>query len=383
MNQKEIKAIKQSIVESSALNIGYFSGTKEAIIKAEPMLLNEVMAGDMAEYLTQLAREGKEGEFDNVFITEAVKVMKYSEFKQVASQFFSYQKTQSEILAEPIEIKRSTFLALQKQAAENFKETETYNLRKSIESITKHLVSNGKEAIGFDPLSEELVILNNESDLEPFFDEGLISDYRSPKTEIELIVETLYDRLSSSQLNTIIQEIDGGSGINAKELEPENLVEALNGNSNGVGRLTDEDIKTINTVIASDQKELIVHDVYGYSQGEYWPLSYLWDKVEYPNFSHDQIVNYLEHEVGAYYRGSLAEIEFYDNNNDFIDAIQVDQEEMWLNPIEKVRELTQNQNFVDIVTGFEIQQEKAKGVEITTAYIENYQVEKTEHGPKL
>jgi hypothetical protein len=93
MNQKAFKALKKQIVDETALNVGYAAGTKEGIIQIEPLLLNEVMAGDMGQLLIQLARDGNISDFDNIFITEAVRLMKYSEFKTIARQFFNYSYT--------------------------------------------------------------------------------------------------------------------------------------------------------------------------------------------------------------------------------------------------------------------------------------------------
>ena len=121
MNQKEIKALKKRIVDEGALNVGYFQGAREAILKAAPDILEKVLQTDIIDQLLFLVREERP-EFDTLFVSEAVRLMSYSEFKTVAHYFFSYERTEAEIMAQPIEISRAHFERLQASGQQQFRE---------------------------------------------------------------------------------------------------------------------------------------------------------------------------------------------------------------------------------------------------------------------
>lgn len=61
----------------------------------------------------------------------------------------------------------------------------------------------------------------------------------------------------------------------------------------------------INQILGTNDQELIVQEVIGYSQGEIWELAYLRDtKTE----DRESVRFYLESEIGAWYKGSLTEL---------------------------------------------------------------------------
>lgn len=61
----------------------------------------------------------------------------------------------------------------------------------------------------------------------------------------------------------------------------------------------------INQILGTNNQELIVQEVVGYSQGESWELVYLRDtKTE----DRESVRFYLESEIGAWYKGSLTEL---------------------------------------------------------------------------
>ena len=61
----------------------------------------------------------------------------------------------------------------------------------------------------------------------------------------------------------------------------------------------------INQILSTNNQELIVQEVTGYSQGESWELAYLRDtKTE----DRESVQFYLESEIGAWYKGSLTEL---------------------------------------------------------------------------
>lgn len=61
----------------------------------------------------------------------------------------------------------------------------------------------------------------------------------------------------------------------------------------------------INRILSTNNQELIVQEVTGYSQGESWNLAYLRNtKAE----DRESVQFYLENEIGAWYKGSLTEL---------------------------------------------------------------------------
>lgn len=68
--------------------------------------------------------------------------------------------------------------------------------------------------------------------------------------------------------------------------------------------LTDH-LGTLNDLLGAYQCELVLYEEVGYSQGERWDLAYLRDMaIE----ERSDVLRYLKHEVGAFYRGDLAEL---------------------------------------------------------------------------
>lgn len=69
--------------------------------------------------------------------------------------------------------------------------------------------------------------------------------------------------------------------------------------------LLDRHLGTLNDLLAGYQRELVLHEEVGYSQGDRWELAYLRDTtIE----ERGDVLRYLKHEVGAFYRGDLAEL---------------------------------------------------------------------------
>lgn len=61
----------------------------------------------------------------------------------------------------------------------------------------------------------------------------------------------------------------------------------------------------INQILGTNNQELIIQEIVGYSQGESWELAYLRDtKTE----DRESVRFYLESEIGAWYKGSLTEL---------------------------------------------------------------------------
>ena len=348
MNQKSIKDLKKRIVQESALNVGYSEGTREAIIVATPDILEKVMASGMATYLESLASNNDIG-FDNAFISEAVKLMSYSDFKQVAHQFFGYTRTEEEILAEPITLSRKAYENLQKRAENNFMEMTTSKSNK------RHLeISDENEAVAYNPITQEIAYLaSDNSSAVPYIDENLISDYKSDKTEFELILQKLEQKTSSNVYERIKAFIEDNN-LNAEFIDPESMQKFVD---------------HVNSVIESDNQVIIQHTVQGYDQSDSWQLNYFFDENELPGIERADIVNFLEHEIGAYYRGSLAELRVLDKDDVEVENYLVDRETFIGNEINQVKAYTQNDNYVDLATGFKLQN---LGVEITPEVLNDF-----------
>ncbi|EKF50420.1 hypothetical protein [Lactococcus garvieae] len=103
MNQKEIKAIKKEVQKESAMNIGYYTTIVGDIInKLGDYFLISVLS-ELGENIVEQAKNGQNAEAMNIFVTEAVRQMTYSEFKLIAHNFFSYRQENNEIISKAIE----------------------------------------------------------------------------------------------------------------------------------------------------------------------------------------------------------------------------------------------------------------------------------------
>jgi len=347
MNQKEIKALKKRIVDEGALNVGYFQGAREAILKAAPDILEKVLQTDIIDQLLFLVREERP-EFDTLFVSEAVRLMSYSEFKTVAHYFFSYERTEAEIMAQPIEISRAHFERLQASGQQQFKEQRT-NLMKSIEQLTTEVVSNGREPIAYNPFNESLAVLENSDwQAEPYFDDYLLSDYRYPESEGSRLVTLLAEHPREQRDGMI-------TGLN--RLLGEQWQDQSFGNSLREGGLSSDNISAINDILGIASLELITHEVVGYHPSEQWQLYYVYEKsaslTRETDLSH--INDYLEHAIGAYYRGSLTELKIYNRENDVAQQFTVDREQFVGKEIEQTRKLLNSDDWVSIELGLRLQ----------------------------
>lgn len=348
MNQKEIKALKKRIVTEGAINVGYFLGAREAILKVAPDILEKVMRTDIVEQLMFVARQERP-EFDTLFVSEAVRLMSYSDFKQVAFYFFSYERTRAEIMAQPIEITRENFERLQATAHQQFQEQRT-NLMKSIEALTTEVVSNGREPIAYNPFNESLAVLENSDwQAEPYFDEYLLSDYRQPETEGSHLL-SLLSKYDIAQQDNVILALNALLGEQWQS-------QAIDVSLREAGITTLSNLTKLNDVLGKINLELISHEVVGYNPGDKWQLYYLYDKSESLDKAADltAIQDYLEHDIGAYYRGSLTELKIYNRENDVVKQYTVDRERFVGNEIEQSKKILNSNDWVSIELGLRLQ----------------------------
>ena len=103
MNKKQIKAIKKEVQEESAINVGYYTTIVGDIINELGDYVLTSVLSELGEEIVEQAKNGQNAEAMNIFVTEAVRQMTYSEFKLIAHNFFSYRQENNEIISKAIE----------------------------------------------------------------------------------------------------------------------------------------------------------------------------------------------------------------------------------------------------------------------------------------
>ena len=360
ISKKTYKDIKKEVSLNTAMNVGYYSNV---ISDIHPRLLTET--------ITELATNGwikedtEHEDIMNMLVTESVKKMNYQEFKNIADKFFSfipdneaqYQRVQ------PIEITKENYdylinntkkvFGLEREL-EELKEREN-SLENKINSLETVTIASEDEVVGIDLEKEELLLLLSPNNV--FIDEDIIQDknlitsYRSQDSEEKQILDYLTKRYS--EINILEKEyilnsdtyrglidvdyydIDEISydeipiadfsthkeyyeyavqfdsfndkylsyddyifnrfnNIYSREYIPDYAKDILNNKKNEIEKILEE-----------KNKYLVVKEVAGYSQDEKWKLSYLADKEQ----KEEVVETYLENFVGAWYKGSLTELQ--------------------------------------------------------------------------
>ena len=360
ISKKTYKDIKKEVSLNTAMNVGYYSNV---ISDIHPRLLTET--------ITELATNGwikedtEHEDIMNMLVTESVKKMNYQEFKNIADKFFSfipdneaqYQRVQ------PIEITKENYdylinntkkvFGLEREL-EELKEREN-SLENKINSLETVTIASEDEVVGIDLEKEELLLLLSPNNV--FIDEDIIQDknlitsYRSQDNEEKQILDYLTERYS--EINILEKEyilnsdtyrglididyydIDEISydeipiadfsthkeyyeyavqfdSFNDKYLSYNDYI--LNRFNNIYSReyipdyakdILDNKINEIEKILEEKNKYLVVKEVAGYSQDEKWKLSYLADKEQ----KEEVVETYLENFVGAWYKGSLTELQ--------------------------------------------------------------------------
>lgn len=360
ISKKTYKDIKKEVSLNTAMNVGYYSNV---ISDIHPRLLTAT--------ITELATNGwikedtKHEDIMNMLVTESVKKMNYQEFKNIADKFFSfipdneaqYQRVQ------PIEITKENYdylinntkkvFGLEREL-EELKEREN-SLENKINSLETVTIASEDEVVGINLEKEELLLLLSPNNV--FIDEDIIQDknlitsYRSQDSEEKQILDYLTKRYS--EINILEKEyilnsdtyrglididyydIDEISydeipiadfsthkeyyeyavqfdSFNDKYLSYDDYI--LNRFNNIYSReyipdyakdILDNKINEIEKILEEKNKYLVVKEVAGYSQDEKWKLSYLADKEQ----KEEVVETYLENFVGAWYKGSLTELQ--------------------------------------------------------------------------
>ena len=360
VNQRTYKDLKADISQNTAINIGYYWE-----------VLNEIPGEVLIDTIKEIAVNGwinnntSEQELRNMLITESVKNMSYQEFKDIAHYFFGFVPDDEAMFqrVQPIEITRENYNYLVEQnkkafglerELEELKEREN-SLENKIDSLETVTIVSEDEVVGIDLEKEELLLLLSPNnvfiDEDIIQDENLITSYRSQDSEEKQTLDYLTERYS--EINILEKEyilnsdtyrglidvdyydIDEISydeipiadfsthkeyyeyavqfdSFNDKYLSYDDYI--LNRFNNIYSReyipdyakdILDDKKNEIEKILEEKNKYLVIKEIEGYSQDEKWTLSYLADKEQ----KEEVVETYLENFVGAWYKGSLTELQ--------------------------------------------------------------------------
>ena len=360
VNQKTYKDLKADISQNTAINIGYYWE-----------VLNEIPGEVLIDTIKEIALNGwinnntSEQELRNMLVTESVKNMSYQEFKDIAHYFFGFVPDDEAMFqrVQPIEITRENYNYLVEQnkkafglerELEELKEREN-SLENKIDSLETVTIVSEDEVVGIDLEKEELLLLLSPNnvfiDEDIIQDENLITSYRSQDSEEKQTLDYLTERyleinilekeyiLNSDTYRGLIDvdyyDIDEISydeipiadfsthkeyyeyavqfdSFNDKYLSYDDYI--LNRFNNIYSReyipdyakdILDDKKNEIEKILEEKNKYLVIKEIEGYSQDEKWTLSYLADKEQ----KEEVVETYLENFVGAWYKGSLTELQ--------------------------------------------------------------------------
>ena len=350
MNQKELKALKNEIMQEGASNVGYYTTIISKITELWPEII--------AEFAKEMVLQGADVAtlenplILNAFVTKAIEKMNYHEFKELAPYFFGYIQTEEEFLAEPIQITRREYLRFQAEGEQLFEyKHPKISFEERVQSLTTMLVPKENQVIAYHPTNDTIAILeNSEETPEPFIDPGLINDLNDLTPYPTLVARRLLE--SSKALEAYyrkeMQKSQSKEEMREEVSEDELLAFVSVKISSTLFELDAQELLTINDILQKETpgKELITHLAGGYSQGDRWELAYL--KEESSPSERSDIIRYLEHEIGAYYRGSLAWLDIYDSKQQIEERYVVDRETLWNNPLDEVQALTGDPAYLSI-----------------------------------
>lgn len=350
MNQKELKALKNEIMQEGAINVGYYTTIISKITELWPEMI--------AEFAKEMALQGSEVAtlenplILNAFVTKAIEKMNYQEFKELAPYFFGYIQTEEEFLAEPIQITRREYLRFQAEGEQLFEyKHPKISFEERVQALTTMLVPKENQVIAYHPTNDTIAILeNSEETPEPFIDPGLINDLNDLTPYPTLVARRLIESSEALQAyyRKEMQKSKTKEEMKEEISEDELLAFVSVKISSTLFELDAQELLTINDVLQKETpgKELITHLAGGYSQGDRWELAYL--KEESSPSERSDIIRYLEHEIGAYYRGSLAWLDIYDSKQQIEERYVVDRETLWNNPLDEVQALTGDPAYLSI-----------------------------------
>ncbi|MDR0200255.1 MAG: hypothetical protein LBI43_06740 [Streptococcaceae bacterium] len=338
MNQKEMKALKREVIDEGALNIGFYTDIFEHIP-------HYALLEAFREVHSQHFELPDDSALDNALVTEAIKAMNYQDFKEVAPSFFGYTKSDDEILSEPLKINKQIFEQLKNDSQELFKlKSQPADYEAIMNKLTHDMKSNGNEILAINPLENEFAVLMDDTWIEPYLAEGLLTNYQTPGYDAggaTQIAEGILSRAPQGFSDWVTEQMqrDTHQYVPADDIFGDEQIIWL---ADKLGSRFDHDndfIDKVNHELSGYQMELVTHEVVGYSQGERWNLGYLMDKSSLDEFpKREQVIDYLEHEIGAYYRGSLSEVFVYDANQEIMNSFPIDKELTWNSEVEVVQD---------------------------------------------
>ncbi|MCG6979463.1 hypothetical protein K9859_12515, partial [Lactococcus lactis] len=222
--------------------------------------------------------------------------------------------------------------------------------------LTTMLVPKDNQVIAYHPINENIVILENaEETPEPFIDPGLINDINDTTPYPTLVARRLLESSKAIEEHYRQEMLKDNGQERREELAEDALLAFVSVKlTNTLFELDPQEILIINQILKNESLgcELITHLVIGYSQGERWELAFLKES----DFPADNIIRYLEHEMGAYYRGSLAWLNIYNSNQEVEESYIVDRESLWNNSLAEVQSLTGDPTYLSEQMYKEIEQ---------------------------
>lgn len=133
MRQKEFKEIKKERQEMSLVHVGYYTTIVGDIIYE---LGDDFLDSNLGNGIVEQVKNVQNVEAMNIFVTEAMKQMTYSEFKLIAHNFFSYRQENNEIIAKAIEPTEELYQNLiAEELMEQEENTKKVNAKELVEWI--------------------------------------------------------------------------------------------------------------------------------------------------------------------------------------------------------------------------------------------------------
>lgn len=356
LRQHELKRLKKEVVDHSALEVGYFEG-----------ILSALPSYSLIEAVRSLSSNGwvtpssSEAELQNLLISEAIKALNYQDFKDVAPYLFSYPKEQREAFfyVQPVTVSRVTYDWLQSQADELFALKEDIkasreSLEAKIEELETDRLPNGDQVIGLDRVAQEILLLRSPET--SYIDDweveraGLLYDYRQSQnyaTQVLNHLTEVYPEVRNLMREAVLNrdKIDQEVLIDEDFFPQEALLSRPSfrshqevyryGKNYGDFRevfptyeayidatydrhyptdfgltswamvLLPQYLEQINELLVAHGKELVTHTANDEETNELHFLAYLRD-LEKESVA--EVLDYLEHTVGAYLRHTLGEV---------------------------------------------------------------------------
>ena len=360
VNQRTYKELKKEIIEDTAINVGYYW----EVINEIP---NDVLINTIKELSTNgwITKDTSGQELRNMLVTESVKNMSYQEFKNIANYFFSFvpdDKAQY-LRTEVLEVTREDYEYLTGHTERAFGlERELEQIRTGQNSLDNKInqvelisVSSDNEVVGIDLVKEELLVLmsprNVFIDEEIIQDDNLISNYRSRDSEEKQVLDYLterykdidlmkkeyvlnsdtyqglidvdyydideisFDEIPLSSFSTHREYFEWATQFNSFNERYSSYQDYIFERFNDIyskgyepdysKNILADKKREIDEVLEKNDKTLIIKEVTGHSQGDGWNISYLADKTQ----DVQAVEIYLDNFVGAWYKGTLTELQ--------------------------------------------------------------------------